>query len=252
MKRFKILGKLTLITFLLFYFNIYLYSDDNLTNEEQQIVEKLKNKPLNGFFGLTFTNSVPQGEFFDSLKNSAQGFSLFGGYDLDPIPVAFGLEVDFLFFGGEERIFKYGPGNWAIYRDTVTTQSSMIPLNVFAKLQPNVGNIVYPYVEAIAGINFLSVSADYKSHFGDRDEKDRFSVAFNYGFGAGLMVKLVDFVTMPNSYSQLLFDVKMRYLKGTRAEYATVTIKDDSSAEFDDFETNTDMVLFLAGITFRF
>jgi hypothetical protein len=228
------------------------FAEENLTSEEQQIVAKLKDKPLNGFFGFTFSNAVPQGEFFDSLKNSAQGFSLYGGYDMDPIPVVFGAELDFMFFGGEERIFRYGPGNWAVYRDTVTTSSSMIPLNVFARLQPNISNFVFPYVEAIAGINFLSVTADYKGYYGDKDTKDRFSVAFNYGFGAGVMVKLVDFITLPNSYSQMLLDVKMKYIKGSRADYATVKIKNDSSAEFSDFETQTDMVMFLIGLTFRF
>ncbi len=252
MKWSNILNKFVLLMLILSISGIKLIADDNLSTEEQQIVEKLKNKPLNGFFGFSFTNAVPQGEFFDSLKNSAQGFSLYGGYDLSPIPVVFGAELDFLFYGGDTRIFEYGPGNWSVYRDTVTTSSSMIPLNVFVKLQPNISNLIFPYVEAIAGINFLSVSADYKSYYGDKDTKDRFSVAFNYGFGAGIMVKLVDFITLPNSYSQLLFDVKMKYLKGTKAEYATVEIMDDSSAEFRDFETQTDMIMFLAGITFRF
>lgn len=227
-------------------------ADDKLNDEEQRIVEKLKNKPLNGFFGFSFTNAVPQGEFFDSLKNSAQGFSVYGGYDMDPVPVVFGGELDFLFFGGDTRIFKYGPSNWSVYRDTVTTSSTMIPLNVFMKLQPNIGNFVYPYVEAVAGVNFMTVSAEYKSYYGDKDSKNRFSLAFNYGFGAGLMVKLVDFIQLPNSFSQMCLDIKMRYLKGSKADYATVKIKDDTSAEFTDFNTQTDMVLFLFGLTFRF
>jgi len=252
MKWFSLHIKGIVIGLIIVSATVNVLAEDNLSSEEQQIVEKLKNKPLNGFFGFTFSNAVPQGEFFDKLKNSAQGFSLFGGYDIDPIPVVFGAELDFLFFGGEERIFKYGNSGWGQYKDTVTTSSSMIPLNVFVKFQPNISNLIYPYVEAVAGVNFMSVTADYKSNYWDDDSKDRFSVAFNYGFGAGLMIKLVDFITLPNSYSQMLLDVKMKYIKGTKADYATVKIKNDSSAEFTDFETQTDMVMFLIGLTFRF
>jgi opacity protein-like surface antigen len=225
---------------------------NELTNDEQQLVEKLKKKPLNGFFALTFTNAVPQNEFFDNVKSSAQGFSIIGGYDMEPIPVVFGGELDLLFYGGETRIFGYGPGDWKPYRDTVQTNSMMVPLNAFVKLQPNLWNLFYPYLEGIVGINFLSVSADLKTHWGDTDTKDRFSVSLNYGLGAGVQIKLVDFITLPNAYSQLLFNFGARYIRGTEVDFANVKINDDSSVTFDDFKTKTDYVTLLFGFSFRF
>ncbi|MFC2130623.1 outer membrane beta-barrel protein [Bacteroidota bacterium] len=253
--RYKLL-KLISLTVLVTVFSVVCLNaqNDDLSKNEQELVEKLKNKPLNGFFGITFTNCVPQGEFYDNLKKSGQGFSVFGGYQMDQIPVAFGLEGDIMFFGGDERHFPVYDKDtgWRKYTDTVETQSMMVPINVFARLQPNIINLFYPYLEGIVGINLLSVSADYRSQYWDDDSKDKFDVAFNYGFGAGIMVKLVDFIQLPNSHSQMLFNVGMRLLKGTKADYATVKIKDSGEPDFNDFSTQTDLILFLAGITFRF
>lgn len=227
---------------------------NELTNDEQMLVEKLKKKPLNGFFAITFTNAVPQNEFFDNVKNSAQGFSLIGGYDMEPIPVVFGGELDFLFFGGQKKTNTYI--DILRYYDTVETNSSMIPLNVFIKLQPNIANLFYPYLEGLIGINFLSVSSEYSSDNAIDDlytkTDDRFSIAFNYGLGVGVQIKLVDFITLPGAYQQLLFNFGARYIRGTETDFATVKIGDDMIADFEDFKTKTDYVTLLFGFSFRF
>lgn len=228
---------------------------NELSSEEQELVEKLKKKPLPGFFAITFSNAVPQGEFFDSLKTSAQGFSIVGGYDFEPIPIVVGAELDFLFFGGQKEMKSYV--NIFRYYDTLETNSNMIPFNAFIKLQPNIANLFYPYVEGIIGINFLTVSSEYSSYNtvdGLYEESDnRFSIAINYGFGAGLQIKLVDFITLPNHYSQLLFNFGARYYFGSKADFANVDInKSDMTARFRDFETKTDFLQLLFGISFRF
>ncbi len=106
---------------------------------EQQEIEALKRKPLKGMFGLSFTNSVPQKEFYDNLKRSGQGFSLYGGYNFAPVPITLGLQTDFLFYGGDERIFRYkNQGDWTYLRDTVSYQNMIIPVTVFMQIRPNV------------------------------------------------------------------------------------------------------------------
>lgn len=56
----------------------------------------------------------------DNLQKSGQGFSLFDGYQLGDVPIAFGLEGNILFFGGETKYFSYtNQGNWNLYKDTL-------------------------------------------------------------------------------------------------------------------------------------
>ena len=65
------------------------------TPEQQEAAKALKKKPLNGFFGLSFANAVPQGDLQSNLQKTGLGLSLYGGYYADPVPVAFGLQSDF-------------------------------------------------------------------------------------------------------------------------------------------------------------
>lgn len=227
---------------------------------DQELEEELKKMPLNGFFGITFTNSVPQGEFFDNIPKSGQGLSIFGGYHFDPMPFAIGLEADIIFNGSTESKQQWqwqDPfGKWHTEYDTASTQNMIIPINVFARVSPNIANILFPYAEGFVGMSILNTSYTFKTSYNvnnnDYDDTDNeTSVAFSYGGGAGLMIKIADFVQPPNSNVQLLFDIKMRYLKGEEVEYTEWKLVNDQFTE-KKFKSETDMVLFLAGITFRF
>lgn len=90
--------KMKKIAFLLSIISIFLSSCGIvIAQSDEVLIEQLKQKPLKGIFGLSFTNSVPQNEFYDNLKKSGQGFSLYGGYNFTPVPVTVGLQTDFLF-----------------------------------------------------------------------------------------------------------------------------------------------------------
>ena len=150
----------------------------DLINNDQELVEKLKNKPLNGFFGLTFSNAIPQDEFYSNLRKAGPGLSIYGGYAMDPVPVAFGLESDILFFSGDEKTFSYkNQGGWTVYRDTVSSTTMSIPITAFIRLQPKM-NYVTPFFEAFCGVNIFTSSADYNGGYdvnGNHisDSKDR-------------------------------------------------------------------------------
>ena len=222
------------------------------TQEQQDAAERLKKKPLNGFFGLTFANAVPQGDFYSNLHKTGLGLSLYGGYYADPIPVAFGLQGDILFFGGDTKYFTWQkPGGWNAGTDTVETQSMIIPITVFARLQPNTG-IVFPFIEAFAGVNLFSATATYKPYWGPQDDKDKFSASFAYGLGAGISVKLVDFIQLPNQRTSLNLDIKMRYAFGTNADYYKVKLDNNTTPEFTSFKSETDMIITNVGVSFCF
>lgn len=228
------------------------------TQEQQEAAEKLKKKPLNGFFGLTFANAVPQGDLQSNLQKTGLGLSLIGGYYADPIPVAFGLQGDILFFGGDTKYIQdRTAAGWLRGTDTVETQSMIVPITVFVRLQPNTG-IIFPYIEGFAGVNLFSTSATYNSYLMRNDgtqvtdDKSKFSASFAYGLGAGISVKLVDFIQLPNQRTSLNLDIKMRYAFGTNADYYKVKLNNNTTPEFTSFKSETDMIITNVGVSFCF
>lgn len=231
------------------------FSQTKAMSKDELLVEKIKCEPLNGFFGITFTNSVPQGEFQDNVQKSGQGFSLYGGYQANPLPIAVGLEGDILFYGGETRTFTYTrQGGWRAF-DTVTAQNMVVPIDAFIRLQPSITEFPYiiPYLEGFLGMTLISASADYKPQWGSKDSKSEFRVVFNYGASAGLMFKVFDYIEPPTGHFSIYIDIKGKYLSGAAADYFMVKqINPDSSPDFKSYSSKTDLFLLLAGLTFRF
>lgn len=235
--------------------NLAFAQNQNLSKEDEMEVERLKAKHKSGFFGFSFTNSIPQNEFFDNVRKSGPGFSVYGGYNFESIPISIGAKGDFLFYGGDERVFtRRNSGGWVVGRDTVDYQNMVIPITVFAKIQPNLGNFAFPYFEAFAGFTMLSASADYKSsYWGVDDSKNELDASWNYGVGVGTMIKLVDFVNLPDQSSRMMLDVGFRYMNGTETDYYKINyINNDTSPEFESTRSRTDMILFQLGIVFEF
>lgn len=221
--------------------------------EEAQRIDYLKNLPLHGFGGIYFSNSVPQNEYMDNLKQSGPGFGFLGGYRFEPIPITVGGQFDMVFFGGETRYYNYKlPNGWTYARDTLNTTSWSMPITAFVRLEPNLFNFVYPYLEAFAGFSLMNANANYKSNYGVNDDKNEFSANFNYGLGAGASFKLTDFILLPNNITRMLLDVKFRYMSGNETDYYTVKANSDGSVTFDKFRSKTDQVFFNIGLVFYF
>lgn len=249
MKKFKIIIATLLLSVLV---SSALLAQD-FDADELRAIEELKNKPLHGLFGISFTNSVPQNDFYSNIKRSGPGLSLYGGYTLAPVPVTIGLQTDLLFYGSDTRYFSYhNQGGWQYRADTVSYTNLIIPVTAFIQFRPSISDIVFPYMEAFAGITMMSASADFKT-FGFDDSKNQFNASLNYGVGVGTMVKLVDFITLPNFRSRMLLDAKARYMRGTNSDYYVVKqINNDTSADFKKSTSKTDMVTVQVGLVFEF
>lgn len=223
------------------------------SQEEAQRVEYLKNLPLHGFAGINFSNSVPQNEYMDNLQTAGPGFGFIGGYRFEPIPISVGGQFDMVFFGGDTKYYNYKlPNGWTYARDTLTTSSWAMPITAFVKIEPNLFNFAYPYLEAFAGFTMMNASANYKSNYGINDDKNEFSANFNYGFGLGTSIKLADFILLPNNITRMLLDVKFRYMSGNETDYYKVKSNSDGSVTFDKFRSKTDQVFFNLGLVFYF
>lgn len=234
---------------------ILLTSIDNL---QSQTIEPAK-KNFNGFFGISFTNSVPQGEFQDNIKSTGQGLSVYFGYDTHPLPFVFGLEGDILFYGNDQKTQSHSwvdPYNVThYYRDTMEVQNMVIPINVFARIQPSIHDIVYPYAEAFLGLTILSTSLDYSTGFNYEgveynDSQSKINASFSYGIGVGAMIKVFEAHNELNDF-QILIDLKARLVKGGEAAYWRGNIV-NGKVKLDEFDSKNDMILTHFGVTFRF
>jgi len=250
--------KLYIIVFLLLFNSLLAQkgspvNDSKSSLSEKERIEYLKNMPLNGFFVISFSNSVPQKEYMDNLQTSGPGFGLYGGYRMDPIPVTFGASFDMHFFGSETKYFENRINDWTFSKDTLTTSNLSMPFSVFARLEPNLMTYVFPYIELGAGFTLLNASADYKSFFyGDAEDKDEFNAYLHYYFGAGIMFKMVDFVMLPNNNTRMLLDIRFKYLSGNETDYYTAKAQPDRSVKFDKFHSKIDQILFNLGLVFHF
>ena len=216
-------------------------------------VKELKAKPLNIFFGLTFSNTVPQNDYMTNVRQAAPGFGLNGGYRFDPFPVTVGMEMDFHFFEAKMHTYSYKlPNDWTYARDTLHTSSFNMPITIFARIEPHIFHTVFPYIEGVGGINIMIVNANYTTFNGTEDDKDESGVNFLYGAGAGMMIKIADFVQLPDKNSRLLLDLNFRYLWSTCSDYYTVKVNSDASVTFNKFSSPTDQLMFNAGIIFHF
>ncbi len=226
-------------------------------NEKEKMELEIMSKPMNGFFGIYFSNMVPQNEFMDNIKSTGQGFSLYGGYHFDPAPMALGFQADIIFNGADERTFSdfyYGdPGDEYDYydEDTLSTQSMIFPVSVFYRMQPEVFNFIAPYLDIYGGMNLFLYSVGYDQDDEYPEPDDHFTVAWNWGLGAGALIKLGDFFQYPDSRTAIYADVRLRYMRGGTASYFTGRI-DGLTVVLREYKSNTNMILFHIGFHFRF
>ncbi|MCU0331643.1 MAG: hypothetical protein MUC47_11810 [Candidatus Kapabacteria bacterium] len=126
-----------------------------VTEEDQ--IERIRLNDLNVQVGMSFQVVNPQGTFRDALQTIGApevgyGFTVGAAYHMSPIPVAFGLEGGVVFMGGDSREQTMQNG---LFRDTILqeTQTSIVPIMLSMRFQPNIATWVFPYVEVVGGAN---------------------------------------------------------------------------------------------------
>lgn len=223
------------------------------------IIDVIKRKPLNWFAGISFSHSNPQGAFRDSLSKigvnpPGLGFGLHAGYYFDPVPVSIVLNADYLIYSFDRK--RYG-GRF----DTTEyeTQSNAIPFNIAVRLQPNFESWIFPYAEAILGGSMFNSSYERRTYNGQRDydvssTQRQVSWEFQYGAGAGVMVKIIDIVDLPNALERVLIDVRMRYLSSSSISVTSYQMVGTGSSyrAVNTTVSNPASVLFTAGIVAMF
>jgi opacity protein-like surface antigen len=203
---------------------------------DSAIIEAIRARPLNWQFGASFMVSNPQDtlrraiESFDS-PGTGYGFGLNLAYYFDPVPVVVGAEFSLNFFGGSSRMYivPQGPFVDTLEYETLNTH---LPLNLYLRFQPNLFTWVYPYGELVGGFSVIGSSLNITRSSGstqNADSRDESGVSWQYGFGAGIMFKVVDIITLPNEHQRVLLDVRFRYLKGSEVDVPVIKLLDDQT-----------------------
>jgi len=238
---------------------------------DAQLVSSLKLKPKNGLFYMSMGSGNPQKEFQSNIGTGGFAFIMGGGYSFEPIlpkrytdfnaSLVLGMDLGYVTLDRNRRPAAY----WSKFDDFVYT-NSVVPIDVFARLQLNIAQWVFPYGELITGMNIYSATTDgeYRERV-RRDGQDVWetrtdeiyssrSVFWKYGCGVGMMIKLVENITLPNKASSIMLDIKARYNYGVKSNYQKVIDVDQTGTTmYESYENaGTDMLFVQAGVAFRF
>ena len=223
----------------------------NQTEKDIQAAKDLIKQPLAGYAGLSFTTGNPQhGSFQEFSENNSFGFGLKGGYYFNPIPLTVGMNVDFLFFGGDEKTLPRTILGLRV-NDTLETSTTMVPILFHTRFQPQITHFLFPYIEVSGGASIYSSSSELRPYGNSRVSNSETDIIWMYGIGAGLQFRLVDFVELPSSHSALLLDIYARYLLGEQQSLSKAKIIDDKS-EFVSSSVKTDILSIGIGVSWMF
>ena len=209
-------------------------------------------------FGLTFGGGLPSGAFWDNIGHPGFSIDLSLGHRLGNSPLTLGVDCSFVIYGHTSRT-DFISSTVPLEVD-VDTENDIIQGLLYLKLQPVRGR-VRPYVEALAGINYLFTDTtiagtDYP--YDEISSSTNFDdLALTAGFGAGLGIRLGrqrPQIVDGSKGTQVLLDVKVRYLAGGRAKYLREDsiIPENGSFTYDYRESTTNLISAQAGLSILF
>lgn len=206
---------------------------------------------------LNFLMGYPQNDFRMNVDRTFYGLSGEFFYQLPRSPFSVGVSLEYLNYGSETRLEPFSPDIPDVLVD-VTTRNSVFSSVAILRLSPVEGSF-RPYVEALAGINYLFT---YTSVNDDGDWSEDIATTtnfddstFTYGAGAGAVVRALE-VRSPQGRSifSLNMEIGVRYYKGRTAEYLRQGSirRENGQLLFEPLMSATDIVKTHIGIVFRF
>ena len=167
----------------------------------------------NGLFGIHFGSARAHGRFDEASRGlQSWGMNLEGAYRVPETPIFVGAAF---FYGLHDTSLdknSYIDGSGQTMR--VRTNHNHINANGFVRIQPDINFPVRPYVEGLAGMNWLYTREKVRPRR-FAEVFDAYSLqgssAFFYGAGGG--------VTIPIPYTIVQIDLRAQYLRGGRMQY---------------------------------
>lgn len=202
-------------------------------------------------FGIDFLTVVPEGGFKQNIDNNGYGI---GGQFLVGIrrsPFLVGADFGTVRYGSETTREPFSSTIPEIELE-VQTDNKIVLTHFLVRAQPREGN-VRPYLDGLIGFKYLFTDTRIRSEFSDETiaRTTNFSdYTFSYGLGGGVQILLAG----SGSGRQILLDGKVRYLRGSEAEYLRrgSIRRVNGAVLFDTLSSRTDVLTTQIGVTFRF
>jgi hypothetical protein len=207
--------------------------------------------------GAHFLLGFPQGDFKDNLDRIGGGITGEFLGSLRPAPIKIGISVGFLIYGSETRVEPFSTTIPEVTVDVTTTNNILLG-HLLLRVQPAKG-VFRPYVDGLLGFNYLFTQTKIESGELQVAESTNFDdFAFSYGGGTGIMIKVYDGSrkkkTKDFHLAAVLIDARVRYLKGSEAEYLQEgSIRTEGTEViYDVSESNTDLLTVQIGAIAEF
>lgn len=210
-------------------------------------------------FGLNFSLLSPQGEFKKNVDRF--GFGLAGNfkYDFTRLPFSTGVGLGFGIYGSETRDEPFSSTIPDVMVEVQTTNNILFG-HLILQFKPFKGTF-QPYLEGLYGFNYLFTETNINDVDEEFDEvtssKNLSDFTSSYGFGIGLMLRLVDNIQMGEQQErtgQVFLDFKIKNLTGGKAEYLKEGSihREGQSVTYDISRSNTDLLTYQLGVVFGF
>ncbi len=211
--------------------------------------------PMAQNLGINFALGFPQGEFKDHVSRTGLGI---GGELLFPTvagsPVNWGFNLVFMNYGDETR---RAPWSYTIPDLTVDVnrQNNLVAGHAVIRIAPP-SPLFKPYLDLMAGGQYIWTQTSVKSRSSatnlDVASDQNFSDwAFSYGAGAGIMFSVYN-----EMGTNVMIDIKARYLLGTKAEYLTegdvIVNTTNGTVQYNTRKSKTDLLFAQIGVNLTF
>jgi len=209
---------------------------------------------------LNFSLGFPQGEFKENVDAIGFGFNFDAGYVFPRMPIVLGLTGGAATYGSRSFRVPFNAHIQTVFVE-MTTSNNIAFGHAFLRFQPQNGGF-RPYFEGLLGFNYLWTESEVKDErYSDRDiagSVNLSDIAFSYGGGGGLMVRVYQGETeKPGHGIEVFVDFKLRYLYGGEAKYFTKNsiVEEAGVIKLDEKyadRSRTDMLLGMLGVSIRF
>jgi hypothetical protein len=201
--------------------------------------------------GIDFTAAIPKGEFKRNIDSNGYGIGSQFLVGIKKSPFLVGADLGFVTYGSDDFREQLSPTIPEV-RVRVNTTNNIFMTHALLRAQYREGK-VRPYVDGLVGLQYLFTRTSVSNDFNDEEfaADTNFSDAtFSVGVGGGVQVLLAN----TGGKRDILLDTKVRYLRGSRAEYLRKgsIIRENGQVFFDTLSSPTVLLNFQVGVTFRF
>lgn len=205
--------------------------------------------------GINFALGFPQGEFKDHVTRTGIGI---GGEILFPAvagsPVNWGFNLIFMNYGDETRRAPWSNTIPDLTVD-VNRQNNLVAGHAVIRIAPP-SPVFKPYLDLLAGGQYIWTQTSVKSRSSSNNldiasDQNFSDWAFSYGAGAGIMFSVYN-----QMGTNVMIDVKARYLFGTKAEYLTegdvIVNTTNGTVKYNTRRSKTDILFAQIGVNLTF